>query len=212
MIGPLTLRWFSRRCSRLTSPLQPSPPSTPSQSKLADPALVELAATGDRMAQSEIVDRFKRLVYSIPRRYRLPPETCDDVFQNVFVALFRHIHQLRDPSTLTKWLMTTTHRECWRIAKRPHPQAPAGWSEQERIDTKQAPESATLQWERQARVQQALTDLGGKCEQLLRAIFLDRRDTGYETIAQELGIPIGSIGPTRARCLAKLAELLGDLE
>jgi RNA polymerase sigma factor (sigma-70 family) len=170
-----------------------------------DPAVLAAAAAGDQRAWAQVVHRYKRLIYSIPRKYRLPPETCDDVFQSVFAALIRELPRVRDPQALPKWIITTTHRECWRVSKS---RRPAEAAEEQPI-----PEVLPLdhleRWERVQALEQALTDLGGRCESLLRLLFLRTTILPYEEAANLLGIPVGSIGPTRARCLAKLAELLG---
>jgi DNA-directed RNA polymerase specialized sigma24 family protein len=82
----------------------------------------------------------------------------------------------------------------------------------ERIEDVAAPsEDQMLAWERQDLVRKGLTKLGGKCEKLLRAIFLDCGDPSYETIAERLGMKVGSIGPTRARCLNKLERILEEI-
>lgn len=175
-----------------------------------DAELIRRSIEGDRRAPGELIERYKGLVYSIPRRYRLNDDVCDDVFQSVFLAMVKALPSLRDGQTLAKWLMTTTHRECWRASKRRHL---ALTEEQSRILRNEPPAGDDMvRWERQHRVQQALEELGGRCEQLLRLAFMDPGKPGYEAISERLGMPVGSIGPIRARCLAKLAELLGDLE
>ena len=83
----------------------------------SDAALVRACLAGDEDAWEELVDRYGRLVYSIPRRLGLSAVDADDVFQNVFAALFRRLADLRDQSRLTSWLITTTYRECWRAGK-----------------------------------------------------------------------------------------------
>jgi RNA polymerase sigma factor (sigma-70 family) len=174
----------------------------------SDPALIQACIRGEKAAWDALVDRYGRLVYSIPRRYGLTPEDSDEVFQNVFVAAHRALGGLKDQTRLSSWLITTAHRECWRVGKRAdrYPEL------DERIEDVARPsEDQLVAWERQHLVQQGLEKLGGKCEQLLRMIFLDRDDPGYETIADRLGMKVGSIGPTRARCLQKLQNILEDL-
>ncbi|MCC6970261.1 MAG: sigma-70 family RNA polymerase sigma factor [Phycisphaerales bacterium] len=176
-----------------------------------DGALIERCLQRDQAAWRELVEKYKRLVYSIPRGYRLPESACDDIFQSVFSLLFQNLSGLRDTRTLAKWLMTTTQRECWRAARsnskatsrRTHgpPSSPA--------PNEPAPDELE-RWERRIAVQSALTKLGGPCERLLRALFTNTDQTSYAEISSSLGIPTGSIGPTRARCLAKLGALLGE--
>lgn len=180
----------------------------PSEDRLSD-LLVRAQGKDDR-AWRELVHLYSSLVYSIPKRYGFPSDECDDIFQTVFVILLRELSAIRTPRTLPKWLMTTTHRECWRLARaRPTPVAPG---DEAVLASQELPGDAALRWEREDRVRSALHELGGRCERLIEALFLDPAHPDYEVIARRLAIPPGSIGPTRARCLAKLAELLADLE
>lgn len=121
----------------------------------------------------------------------------------------RALPSLRDTQTLAKWLMTTTHRECWRLSRRRTATLDA--AETPELASQHAPEESMLAWERQHRVHAALEKLGGRCEKLLRLVFLDKTSPSYEEIGSRLGMPVGSIGPIRARCLAKLTEELEDL-
>lgn len=166
------------------------------------------AAEGNEQAWNELVDRYKRLVYSIPRGYRLADDVCDDVFQTTFLLLLKELPRVRDPSALTKWLMTTAHRECWRAARKARAGVPAGLQSTEPTEP---PEDALLRWERQHRLHAALESMGGRCEALLRAMFLDPARPSYTEIADRLGLALGSIGPVRARCLEKLVKLLDEL-
>jgi len=195
---------------------QRKPPHHPHDApgELTDSELVARSLEGDNRAWRELVDRYKRLVYSIPRRYRLPDDQCDDVFQSVFASLLRHLSKVRDAESLPKWMITTTHRECWRQARENRSaRAPneLPWPA-DAVDPASPPDQQAQAWERQHLVDQALRNLGGRCEQLLRAIFLDPAKPSYTAISKRLGMPVGSIGPVRARCLAKLLELLPDLD
>lgn len=185
-----------------------SPPSEVRSGEPEEVALARRAAGGDQQAWNELIDRYKRLVYSIPRRYRLPDDLCEDVFQNTFVLLLKELPRLRDPAGLTKWLMTTTHRECWRAVRKAKVAAsiPEGAS-----DTPEPPEETVLRWERQHLLHRALEEMGGRCEAMLRAMFLDPARPSYTEIAERLGLALGSVGPVRARCMEKLVERLNGL-
>lgn len=171
----------------------------------ADTVLIERCLAGDSRAWDQIVERYSRLVYSIPRRYGLSDADAEDVFQQVYISLYRSLAQVRDLERLSSWLITTAHRETWRIGKRssryPHLD--------EQIHDVAAPAEEDVDaWERRDAVRRALEELGGTCEALLRALFMDRGDPSYESIAERLGMKIGSIGPTRARCFSKLEAIL----
>lgn len=175
-----------------------------------DREIVEAAIARDERAWRLLVDRYSRLVYSIPRRRGLAPEACEDIFQNVFAIIAKELRGLRDIGSLPKWIITTATRETWRVGRKIKADSGATVTI-ESSDPPAAPAADEVaRLERQHEVHRALTALGGRCEQLLRAIFLDRSKPSYESIADRLGIPMGSIGPTRARCLAKLAELVRD--
>jgi len=169
------------------------------------PECIAACLRGDQRAWDEVIDRYGRLVYSIARRYGLDDSDSDDVFQSVFLILYRRLETLEDTTRLSAWLITTTHRECWRVGKRSggHP------SLDEQIADVNAPsETQITEWEQQHLVRLGLLELGGQCEELLRALFVERGSGDYDTIAERLGMKVGSIGPTRARCFAKLKRIL----
>lgn len=167
--------------------------------------LVANAAAGDDRAWRQLVHRFKRLVFSIPRSYRLSDEACEDVFQTVFTTLVRELPRISDPLALPKWLITTTHRVCWRVSRSDR----AAQAAEHQFPVYETLASSDIErWEARAAVDQGLSALGGRCEKLLRLLYLSPTPPPYELVAEQTGMPVGSIGPTRARCLGKLAELV----
>lgn len=170
-----------------------------------DREVLAAAARGDERAWRQVVHRYKRLVYSIPRGYKFSDEACDDIFQTVFATLVRELPRIEDTQALPKWLITTTHRACWKVSRSAQANrsalAPEFLSEDPRPDELE-------RLERVQKLESALLTLGGRCEPLLRLLYLARADVSYEQIATQLNMAVGSIGPTRTRCLAKLAELL----
>lgn len=173
-----------------------------------DQELVQACLNGAPGAWNVLVDRYSRLVYSIPRRYRLSEADADDVFQSVFTHLFQQLSTLRDQSRLASWLMTTAHRESWRVSRR----AARSVNLDDVISNLAEPDAELCQMlERQHLVRQGLSELGGRCEKLLTALFFDPEHPDYETIAARLGVTVGSIGPSRARCFEKLMRILRRL-
>lgn len=174
----------------------------------SDPALVEACLAGDPRAWEELVDRYGRLVYAIPRRMGLSSADADDVFQDVFATLLRSLGSLRDRARLAAWLITTTRRECWRRGK-----ASGRLVELDETLHDGRPEAIdeVTRLEREQSVREAVGRLDGRCRDLLTALFFDASQPGYEVIARRLGIPVGSIGPTRARCFKKLEAHLMEL-
>lgn len=171
-----------------------------------DLQLIERCVGGDARAWTELVGRFAGLVFAVARRHGLREDQCEDVAQSVFSSLARRIDRLRDPGALPKWLITSATRESWRV-DRVARRAARSMVE----DTTIAPSDESLQrLELAHRVRVALDDLGGRCRDLLLALFVETSEPNYQQISERLGIAVGSIGPTRARCIAKLVELLGE--
>lgn len=198
---PWTLPWLGRLkyrpglCQHLRS--TPVPRN--------DLQLIQACLAGRHDAWDELVDRFKRLVYSIPRRYGFSDADADDVFQNVFIILYRKLDTVRDHERLAGWLIRITHRECYRVGK----QSGRYVQLDEMIhDVGEPSEHDAGLWERQQIVRQALEELGGRCQQLLTALFLATGTPNYEAMADQLGMKVGSIGPTRARCFEKMEKIL----
>jgi RNA polymerase sigma factor (sigma-70 family) len=168
--------------------------------------LVTRARNGDQQAWNALVEQYAPLIWSICRRYRLAGADADDVGQSVWLHLVDHLGNLRDPAALAGWLATTTRRECLRVlrtAQRP----PAAASV---IDAENIPDQHTgiaeqelLRAERHAALCEALKHLPARCQQLI-ALLTEDPPMPYDQISARLGIPVGSIGPTRSRCLAKL--------
>lgn len=176
----------------------------------SDPELLKACQRGEQAAWDQLVEDYGRLIYSIPRRYGLNDADSDDVFAAVWATVFKSLDSLRDDAKLSAWLITTTHRECWRVGKK------RGTYQQLNDvmpDVSEPDESKAEQWERQHMVRRALRELGGRCEELLTALFLDRggAEANYTAIAKNIGMPVGSIGPTRARCFEKLKAILESL-
>lgn len=174
-----------------------------------DPDLIKACLNGDEAAWNELVERYARLVYSIALRYGLSSIDADDVFQNVFTIVFRRLSSLRNQKLLAAWLITITSRECQRLRRR----NPEAIEMDESIpDGGHLPHDEAQILERRHLVRTALDQLDPRCRELLIALFLDPSEQSYEKIASRLGMPVGSIGPTRARCFKKLEAILGEMD
>jgi RNA polymerase sigma factor (sigma-70 family) len=173
--------------------------------------LVMRARDGDQQAWDAIVERYAPLVWSICRRYRLAGADAEDVGQAVWLSLVDHIGQIRDPAALPGWLATTTGRECGRLVRAARRTCPPGGQvlDPGDIPDEQAvlADDELLRLERHAALREALADLPSACQQLIALLTLDP-PLPYAQISARLGIPVGSIGPTRSRCLAKLRRHL----
>src|SRR6516162_7513258 len=170
------------------------------------PSVTELvirAKYGDKQAWDALVERYAPLIWSICRRYRLGD--AEDVNQSVWLMLVDQISVLREPAALPGWLATTTQRECGRVLRAARRTQPGGQVLEDSIPDEQAPtaEEELLKAERQAALREAFTCLPPGCQRLL-AMLIQDPPVPYAQISAELGIPVGSIGPTRSRCLEKL--------
>jgi RNA polymerase sigma factor (sigma-70 family) len=174
-----------------------------------DPSLIDLvtrAKIGDQQAWDALVDRYAPLIWSICSRYRLNHADAEDVNQSVWLTLVSHLGSLRNPAALPGWLATTTQRECSRARRAERSRSPAMQVlDAENIPDEQNPvaEEEVLIAERNAALRDALSGLP-PCSQQLIALLIQDPPVPYTKISAMLGIPVGSIGPQRARCLEKL--------
>ena len=168
--------------------------------------LVTRARNGDKQAWDALVERYAPLIWSICRRHRLSGADADDAGQNVWLQLVHHLDTVRDPAALPGWLATTTRRECGRVLRTARGLRPAGYvPDVENIPDEQAKtaEQELLAAERHAALREAFLDLCPFSQQLL-ALLIQDPPMPYAEISARLGIPVGSIGPSRRRCLEKL--------
>jgi len=179
-------------------------------------ALIARAAKGDQNAWEELVERFAPLVWSICRRYSMERADIDDVAQTVWLRLVERLSTIREPNALPGWLATTTQRECLRLLRVNQRLERRG----ERLADEMAPalppagmieeEIIKAEWNRSLLI--AFSQLSLPCRELL-LLLMQEPPVPYTEISKTLGIPVGGIGPSRARCLAKLrrCQPLADL-
>jgi len=168
--------------------------------------LVTRAKKGDKQAWDALVERYAPLIWSICRRRRLSSADADDVGQRVWLQLVSQLDKIRDPAALSGWLATTTQRECGSIRRATRrSQALTRVLEAGHISGQQAGtvEHELLEAERHAALREAFTRLSPSCQQLI-TLLIEDPPVPYTQISARLGIPVGSIGPTRSRCLDKL--------
>lgn len=195
--------------------LRPSHQDEPSTTNL-----VHRCLQGDASAWGRLVARYARLVHAVPVRHGLAPHEVDDVGQEVFLALAQNLHAIDDPERLPGWLVTTARRVTWRvIQRRRHEESLdqlADSGEEDRrtplpVATTPTPEDLLTTWARQEALMQGMVRLQPRCRELLTRLFLDQAEPSYDDISVALGLPKGSIGPTRNRCLQQLRTILEGL-
>lgn len=168
--------------------------------------LVLRARKGDSDAWDALVERFAPLIWSICHRYSLGRADAEDIGQYVWLRLVDQLDAVHDPAALPGWLATTTQRECIRALRAARNQH-ASWYEP---DVESIPDEQTgmaehevLLAERHAALREAFTRLPPPCQRLI-ALLLEDPPMPYAEISARLGIPVGSIGPSRGRCVEKL--------
>jgi len=171
-------------------------------------ALVARVGDGDQAAWNELIDRYSPLVWSICLRFELSRQDIDDVGQSVWLRLVENIGSLREAAALPGWLATTTRRECLRVLRsaRRHDHTGLPPEDQMPIDPGDATiEQELIIGERNAALRAAFAELPDRCHELLSMLISDP-PPAYADISARLGIAVGSIGPTRARCLDRLRQ------
>ena len=171
--------------------------------------LVSRAREGQQDALGQLVTELSPLLWQVARAAGLGASDAEDVVQTVWLRLVSHLDGIRSSGALTAWLVTTAKRESWRVRAARRKQLPVdeSWLS-DMPDHEPGSEERAIIAEERRRLWTALRQLPPRCQELLRIIaFVPRPD--YQAVADELGIPRGSVGPTRGRCLAKLRCLLG---
>jgi RNA polymerase sigma factor (sigma-70 family) len=173
--------------------------------------LVRRARQGDNGAWSRLVERYNSMVWSIVRSFRLSPDDARDTVQTVWLRLVENLSRIKEPDAVGTWLATTTRNECLSHLRRRGRQAiPVDTTAKEVEDVRAAaPDEGMLVRERDAAVWAALSRVSERCQQLLRILAADPPPS-YQEVSAVLEMPIGSIGPTRARCLDKLRQSLAN--
>jgi RNA polymerase sigma factor (sigma-70 family) len=193
----------------VTAPLDPAGPPAGADPLRDDPVITDLvtrARTGDQQAWDALVERYATLTWSICRRYRLGDADAEDVGQTVWLQLADHLDAIREPAALPGWLATTTRRECLRVlgAARGQLAAEQGLGAEIRSgEQAETVEQQLLAAERHAALREAFTALPPRWQRLMVLLTQDP-PVPYAEISARLGIPVGSVGPYRSRCLARL--------
>jgi RNA polymerase sigma factor (sigma-70 family) len=164
--------------------------------------LLARAAEGDQEAWDALVDRFSQMVWSIARGFRLDDATAKDVTQTVWLRLVENLDRITDPERLPGWLATTCRREALRVKGVRERMIPTEF-EYDIADETPSLEAMLVEDEQAREVLVAFEALSEDCRQLLRLLCTDP-PLSYEAIAEIVGRPIGSLGPTRSRCLDRL--------
>ena len=175
------------------------------ESPVAD--LLAAAEDGNQDAWDSLVDRYGRLVWSVVRGFRFDPATAADVSQTVWLRLVEHCGRIRDPERLPAWLATTARNESIRASRRMARTIPTEFSIEVADAAAPSVDESLLEDEQLAQMLAAFEEMSPKCRELLQLLCTDP-PLDYEAVSEVLDMPIGSIGPTRSRCLDRLRRLM----
>lgn len=181
--------------------------SLPAMTEAPVAELLVAAAGGSQVAWDALVDRYGRLVWSVIRGFRLDSATSADISQTVWLRLVEHCSRIRDPERLPAWLATTARNESIRAARRMARAIPTEFAVEVADERAPAVDEHLLDDEQLREMLAAFDEMSARCRGLLRLLCTDP-PLDYATISSVLEMPIGSIGPTRARCLDRLRGLL----
>ena len=179
----------------------------------SDRDLIRRCREGSAGAWQQVLNKYERLVYSIPLRYGLSRDDAADIAQITFTILIQSLDSLAEDSRLGPWLATVARRHTWRLLERNRREAAS-----ERLEETDIAESAVVlgksdaesieHWELTEWLEAGLSEISESCRELLLALYFQPERSSYAEVAERLDMPIGSIGPSRARCIKRLKQML----
>jgi RNA polymerase sigma factor (sigma-70 family) len=179
---------------------------------LSDATLVKRCLSGQEEAWSQLIDKYKALIYSIPVKYGLPQQEAADVFQGTCMELLTHLRDLREPRALPKWLIQVAHHKCYHW-KRQQQRLVSRDAEGELPEPEIPPvaEELVRQTEEEQMLREAMASLAPRCRKLIEMLFFESPSRPYHEVAGELNLAVGSIGLTRQKCIESLRKRLDEL-
>jgi RNA polymerase sigma factor (sigma-70 family) len=188
---------------------------TPAKSlEKSDADLLRACKRGDEFAWNSIVERYQRLIATIPRRSGLNEDQIADVFQEVFLTLFQKLNEIEQPEKLRAWLVTTAKFKTWGIVRGQKGFHSPETEEEMEHEMAMLPDNSPLadevliELEQQHLIRTAVSKLDERCQQILSMIYLRNVAASYVEVAARVGVSESSVSPLRTRCLDKLAKIL----
>ena len=177
-----------------------------------DRDLIRACRSGDARAWERLLDKYERLVFSISLNYGLTADDAADVTQITFTILLQNLNTLPDEIRLSSWLATVARRHTWRVLARNRREAVNPDEDLAGNETLGGIVDNRERWELVEWLNHGLSLLDKRCRQLLLALYFDAEQPSYAHVADQLNMPLGSIGPTRARCLEQMKRNLQTME
>jgi RNA polymerase sigma factor (sigma-70 family) len=179
-----------------------------------DAALIKRCRKGDESAWNELVERYQRLVFAIPRRSGLSEAQSADILQEVFLTLFEKLDDIEKPEKIRSWLVTTAKFKTWGNVRRDKGLYSPDTEEEMELemanlqDDSPLAEDSLVQLEEQHMIRTAIKKLEERCQKILSMIYLTEPAASYVEVAEAIGVGATSISPLRSRCLKKLERIL----
>jgi RNA polymerase sigma factor (sigma-70 family) len=172
-----------------------------------DDRLIQECMNGSEEAWSELIDKYKNLIFSIPIKYGFASDDANEIFQSVCLTLLSDLTQLRNPRALASWLIQVTSHQCFHWRKEQHRYTETT-DEIAAVESPGIPEGLLRELESELILRESLAELSEDCRRLVELLFFEDPPVSYEEAAKRLGLAKGSIGATRMRCLEKLRSAL----
>jgi RNA polymerase sigma factor (sigma-70 family) len=179
----------------------------------SDEQLVRDCIDGKQEAWSQLIDKYKNLIFSVPIKYGFSRDEAADIFQEVCLGLLSELKTVREPRALAKWLLTVTAHKCFhrkRLSRR-LVSMDSEVLELPRIEIPPEALEIVAEAEREQGIREAMSDLSSRCRRLIEMLFFEQPSRPYSDVAQTLGLAVGSIGFIRQRCLEKLRKKVEEL-
>jgi RNA polymerase sigma factor (sigma-70 family) len=175
-----------------------------------DRELVAACISGDEQAWSELIERYNRLIFSIPLKQGLDRDQAADIFQAVCLDLVAELPRLRDPQALPAWLVQTTLHKVWKWRRRSDRFVPDGDGRAGQVEAPEAdmPDALIREVQQTQAMRDAVSALSDRCRQMVQMLFFETPPRPYKDVASRLGVATGSIGFLRGRCLDRLRSAL----
>ncbi len=179
-----------------------------------DAELIRRCRANDQAAWDELVERYQRLIFAIPRRAGLTEEQSSDVFQDVFLTLFEKIDEIEQPDRIRSWMVTTAKFKTWAVVRgskgfySPQTEEEMDAEMASIADASPLADELLIELEEQHLIRTALKELEERCQQILSMIYLRDPAASYAEVAISIGVGETSISPLRTRCLKKLGKIL----
>ncbi|MBZ5523291.1 MAG: RNA polymerase sigma factor [Acidobacteriia bacterium] len=188
------------------------PLEIPDHAAAEDERLVRACVNGDEQAWNTLIDKYKRLIYSVPVKQGMSPDDAADVFQSVCVELFTNLAKLRKIKSLPSWLITIATHKCYHLHKKGKLEVELDAMEEDATEAFATMPAETLQEIQQEQiVREAIDRLSPRCAEMVKMLFFEQPPVPYNELAKRLGLATGSIGFIRGRCLARLQKILTEM-